>query len=278
MSAPRQVRAEMEAIRPSPLTGSEGDGSPLRDDIASVEPRRPAVLRRPTMRLTTLSSLALLAAIAIPVLAPPPAAAVDPGSELITCDRADERVEITVSSHLDPSCTWTRGVEILASNVTLDCQGAHIAAPDRRYGIYIHAPTDTPLTNITVRNCHVEGFLNNIHIEREGFRQLAEGVEYENGFDDILIEDSTSLNSRGGGIFVNGYVNGVTLRNLHVEGAGSSGIYLEAGSTNNVVEDSTIVNNGFGENGPSGQFREVAGISFFFWGTGREGLSIDGSH
>src|SRR6188508_2769188 len=115
------------------------------------------------MRLTSRYTLALLAGVALAALAAP-AAAVDPGSELITCDRADERVEITVSSHLDPSCTWTRGVEILASNVTLDCQDALIAAPDRRYGVYIHAPTDTPLTNITVRNCHVEGFLNNFHI------------------------------------------------------------------------------------------------------------------
>jgi hypothetical protein len=145
------------------------------------------------MRLTTLPSLAFLAAVVIPVLAPPPVAAVDPGSELITCDCADERVEIMATSHLDPSCTWTRGVEILASNVTLDCQDAHIAAPDRRYGVYIRAPTGTPLPNITVRNCHVEGVLNNFHIEREGFRQLAEGVEYENGFSNITIEDKTSL-------------------------------------------------------------------------------------
>lgn len=227
------------------------------------------------MRPTTVPALALLAAAAI--FAPSPARAVDPDSQLITCDRADERIDLTVTSHLDPSCTWTRGVEILASNVTLDCQGAHIAAPDRRYGVYIHAPTDTPLTNITVRNCHVEGFLNNYHIEREGFRQLAEGVEYENGFSDITIEDSTSLNSRGVGIFVNGYVEGVTLRNLHVEGASSSGIYLEAGSQNNVVEDSTIVANGYGENGPAGGPRTFGGITFWYWGTGREGLSIDGS-
>jgi parallel beta-helix repeat protein len=229
------------------------------------------------MRLPTLPSLALLAALATAALAPPPAAAVDPGSQLITCDRADERIDITVSSHLDPSCTWTRGVEILASNVTLDCQGARIAAPDRRYGVYIHAPVDTPLTNITVRNCHIEGFLNNFHIEREGFRQLAEGVEYENGFSNITIEDSTSLNSRGVGIFVNGYVEGVTLRNLHVEGASSTGIYLEAGSKNCVVENSTIVNNGFGENSPAGGVFSFAGADFWFWGTGREGLAIDGS-
>ncbi len=229
------------------------------------------------MPLTMPCRLALLATVLAPVLAPPPAAAVDPGSELITCDRADERVEITASSHLDPACTWTRGVEILASNVTLDCQGAHIAAPDRRYGVYIHAPADTPLTNITVRNCHVEGFLNNFHIEREGFRELAEGVEYDDGFSDITIEDSTSLDSRGVGIFVNGYVEGVTLRNLHVEGAGSTGIYLEAGSKNCVVEDSTIVSNGFGENSPAGRVFTFSGVDFWVWGTGREGLAIDGS-
>jgi hypothetical protein len=71
-----------------------------------------------------------LVALLVPLLRPWPAAAVDPGSELITCDRADERIELSVTSHLDPSCTWTRGVEIVASNVTLDCQGEHIAAPD----------------------------------------------------------------------------------------------------------------------------------------------------
>src|SRR5262245_32053227 len=229
------------------------------------------------MRLTTLPTLALLAVIAVPVLAPRLAPALDPGSELITCDRARQRVDIPVRSQLDPACTWTRGVEILASNVTLDCQGAHIAAPDRRYGVYIHAPADTPLTNVTVRNCHVEGFLNNFHIEREGFRQLAAGVEYENGFSSITIEDSTSLDSRGVGIFVDGYVEGVTLRHLHVEGAGSTGIYLEAGSRNCVVEDSTIVGNGFGENSPAGDQFTFAGIDFWFWGTGREGIAIDGS-
>jgi hypothetical protein len=220
---------------------------------------------------------ALLMACSLSVLGPPSAAAVDPGSQLITCDQADTRVDVTVSSHLDPACTWTRGVEILASNVTLDCQGARIAAPDRRYGVYIHAPSDTPLTNITVRNCHIEGFLNNYHIEREGFRQLAEGVEYENGFDNITIENGTSLNSRGVGIFVNGYVEGVTIRNMHIEGAGSTGIYLEAGSKDGIVENNTIVNNGFGENGPAGGPRTVAGIDVWYWGTGREGLAIDGS-
>ncbi len=229
------------------------------------------------MRVSPLVPVALAAAMTLSLLAPPRAAAVDPGSVLIPCSQADQRVDITVSSHLDPSCTWTRGVEILASNVTLDCQGAHIAAPDRRYGVHIVSTVAVPLSNITVRNCHVEGFLNNYHIEREDFRTLPEGVEYENGFSNIVIEDSTSLNSRGVGIFVNGYVEGVTLRRLHVEGASSTGIYLEAGSKNNVVEDNDIINNGYGENGPTGGFFDFAGASFWFWGIGREGLAIDGS-
>jgi hypothetical protein len=230
------------------------------------------------MRLTFLTPILLAA-----LLAPRAVGALDPGSQLITCDHADERVTLTATSHLDPACTWTRGIEIVASNVTLDCQGAHIAAPDRRYGVHIVAPIDVSLSNITVRNCYIEGFLNNVRIEREGFREaqaagaLPEGSEYDHAFSNILIEDSTSLSSRGVGIFVDGYVTGVTLRNLHVEGADSAGIYLEAGSKDNVVENNVIVNNGYGENGPSGQFFTFGGIDFFFWGTGREGLAIDSS-
>jgi len=229
------------------------------------------------MRARAAAVFILLAAMAASLLVPRHAGAVDPGSQLIGCDQADTQVTIAVSSHLDPSCTWTRGVEIVASDVTLDCQGAHIAAPDRRYGVHIVSTTDVALANITVRNCHIEGFLNNVHIEREGFRDLVEGQEYEHAFSNIVIEDSTILNSRGVGIFVNGYVTGVTLRHLHVEGADSTGIYLEAGSKDNVVENNEIVNNGYGENGPAGQFFTLAGVSFYFWGTGREGLAIDGS-
>lgn len=205
-------------------------------------------------------------------------AAPGPGSQLIDCSQADDRVEITVSSHLDPSCTWTRGVRITASNVVLDCQGAHLYGPDRQRAVEITAPVDTALSNITVRNCHMEGFLNNVRIIREGFRDLAEGVEYENAFSNIVIEDSTSLNSRGVGVFVDGYVTGVTLRRLHVEGSGSSGIYLEHGSKDTLVEDCDIINNGFGENGPYWQQFDQTGLpNIWFWGTGREGLSIDGA-
>ncbi len=226
------------------------------------------------MRIVHL--LGLFAALA--ALTPVAGAAPAPGSQLIDCSQAGDRVDITVSSHLDPSCVWTRGVRITASNVVLDCQGARLYGPDRQRGVEITAPTDTALSNITVRNCQIEGFLNNIRIIREGFRDLAEGVEYENAFSNIVIEDSTLLNSRGVGIFVDGYVTGVTMRRLHVEGSGSSGIYLEHGSKDSVVEDCDIVNNGFGENGPYWQEFDNTGLSgIWYWGSGREGISIDGA-
>ena len=197
------------------------------------------------------------------------------GAALVGCDQADKRVTLGASADLDPSCTWTRGIQIVASDVVLDCQGAHVATADRRIGIEITAPTDVALSNVTVRNCHVEGFLNNVRITRDGFRDLLVGQEYDHAFSNIVIENVTSLNSRGVGMYVDGYVTGVTIRNSHIEGAGSAGIYLEHGSKDNVVEHDEIVNNGYKENGPDGQFFE--GSPVWFWGTGREGLAIDGS-
>jgi hypothetical protein len=103
----------------------------------SVRPERarhahidPALARRlDAPGTSTLLSLAVSMLLAS--LAPRAAHAVDPGSQLIGCDQADDHLTISVSSHLDPSCTWTRGVDIVASDVVFDCQGAHIAAPDR---------------------------------------------------------------------------------------------------------------------------------------------------
>jgi parallel beta-helix repeat protein len=207
---------------------------------------------------------------------PPPAA----GSRLVGCDRANDRVELTATSHLDPRCVYTRGFEITESGVTLDCQGAVIrSAPGAGgRGIEIHTPVDVPLHDVTVRNCNVEGFVNTLRITRDGFRTLPQGVEYENGTSDILVEKSTFKNSRGVGIFVDGYVEGVTIVDNHVNNTGSSGIYLETGSRGSTVERNNITNSGYIENGPGGQPFTFAGIDLWFWGIGREGISIDGSY
>lgn len=208
-----------------------------------------------------------------------PAAAVDPpASQLIGCDQAATRVQVTVTSHLDPSCTYTAGLDVVASGVTLDCRGALVSKPGGAgVGIQVSTPSHVSMTGVTIRNCRVEGFLNSIRATRVGFRQLAAGHEFDQVLDGVVVEDSELFGSRGVGLFVDGYVSGVTARRLDIHGAGSTGIYLEAGSRANTVVDNDIHDNGFGENGPDGQLYQLGGQQFRFWGTGREGLAIDGS-
>ena len=177
---------------------------------------------------------------------------------------------LTHSARLARDCTYTAGVTITASGVTLDCRGATIPAPRRRAGIEISAPTTTALHDVHVRNCRTEGFLNGIRVTRDGFRDLAAGVEYDHAFDDISVEDSTVSGARGVGIFVDGDVTGVTIRGNQVVGNGSSGIYLDRGSGNNVVEANEVRGNGFVENGPEGTLTTIGGLTVRFWGPGRE--------
>jgi len=203
-----------------------------------------------------------------------------PGSQLIGCDRADERVSLTTDAHLDPACTYRGGFEIVRSDLTLDCRGARIrgepASGSR--GIAIVAPRDGDLADVTLRGCRVEGFLNGLRVTRTGFRDLAPGEEYRNGTRDIVIEQSWFQDSHGVGIFVDGYVSGVTIRDSVITRAGSAGIYLETGSRRNRVERNWILDNGFRENGPDGQRFEIDGVSLWFWGVGREGIAVDGSY
>lgn len=207
---------------------------------------------------------------------PPP----DGGSTLVGCDRAGERIEVTVTSHLDPACTYTQGLDVTASGVTLDCQGALIRSAEGAggRGILVSTPVDTPLHDVTVRNCRVEGFLNSLRVTRDGFRILPAGHEYENGTSGIVIERSVFSGSRGVGVFVDGYVEDVTIRDSQVTGAGSSGIYLETGSRRNRVEGNVLRGNGYRENGPGGQPFSFGGVDLWFWGVGREGISVDGSY
>jgi hypothetical protein len=203
-----------------------------------------------------------------------------PGSQLIGCDRAAERLIVSVDSHLDPSCDYTGGADVTASGATLDCRGARIVrtSPETgRNGIDVTTTTDVPLTDVTVRNCIVEGWGNNVRIQREGYKDLAEGAEYENRTDRILFENSRFYDSTASGFFIGAYVTGVTLRDVEVSGSAAVGVYVEAGSKDNVIEDSRIHANGWGDTGPEGVPIVVGGTELRYESTGREGIAIDGS-
>jgi len=204
---------------------------------------------------------------------------VSAASTLAGCDRAAERIVATADTHLDPACLYTAGVEVRASDVVLDCRGARIEDPtgSAGRGIWVVAPADVPLANVTVRNCVLKGFLNNVRVSREGFRALAPGAEYDAAFSNVVIENSHLYASRGSGVFVDAYVTGVTLRELEIAGSGSVGVYLEAGSRDNVVERSRIHRNGYADVVPDGLPITIGGLSLRYESTGREGIAIDGS-
>lgn len=202
----------------------------------------------------------------------------DPASTLIDCSRATTRITITETSHLDPGCTYTKGVDVVASGVVLDCRGATIeSAQLSGRGIHITAPRTVGLSNVTARNCIVDGFTNPMRVSRENFKELTPGFEYEYAFSNILIENNLLGNSGGSGLFVDGYVTGVTARNLEIRNAGSVGIYLEAGSKDNAVVTSYIHDNGYKDAQPEGSTRDLLGMTYRYWQTGREGIAIDGS-
>lgn len=230
-------------------------------------------------------ALAVVGAGCIPIYRPMPNTTVvgspPAGSQLAGCDQAGTQLVVTADTHLDPSCTYP-GVRISTSNVTLDCRGARIVDPPENQswnrGIEISAPTTTALSNVTVRNCYTEGFTNGLRVTRNGFKDLVQGQEYVNAFSGILVENSWFHESNGSGVFVDGYVTDVTLRGIEITGAGSVGVYLEAGSKGNTVEKSYIHGNGFSaETDPAGVPFDLNGQTFMYQGTGREGIAIDGS-
>jgi hypothetical protein len=205
----------------------------------------------------------------------------DPASQLIGCERASQAITITVTSHLDPSCTYTGGITITGSEVTFDCRGAHIddAAGNGSRGVAVSSPIDQPgVHDVTVRNCLITGFVNTIRVTRPGFRQLPLGDEYADGTSNIVIENNHLYASRGSGVFVDAYVTDVTLRDLEIAGAGSVGIYLEAGSKDNLVEGNDIQRNGYKDvYGEGAVFDLGGGRTVRYHSTGREGIAIDGS-
>lgn len=202
----------------------------------------------------------------------------DPGSILIDCSQSSKRITVTETSHLDPGCTYTKGIDVKASGVVLDCQGATIESGQLSgRGIHISAPRTVALSDVTVRNCIVNGFTNPMRVSREGFKELTPGYEYEYAFSDILIENSLLGNSGGSGLFIDGYVTGVSARRLEIRNAGSVGVYLEAGSKNNEVIGSYIHHNGYKDAESGGYTRELLGMTYRYWMTGREGIAIDGS-
>ncbi len=94
-----------------------------------------------------------------------------------------------------------------------------------------------------------------------------------------MIEDSAFRGSRGVGVFVDGYVEGVTLRDSQVDRRRQQRrLPRDRVAAQPRSRATSIRANGYRENGPGGQPFTFQGIDLWFWGVGREGISVDGSY
>ncbi|HEY1741275.1 MAG TPA: right-handed parallel beta-helix repeat-containing protein [Acidimicrobiia bacterium] len=134
------------------------------------------------------------------------------------------------------------------------------------------------MDDVTVRNCRVDGWLNNIALARDGVQSLARGHEYDHHLSGVTVEDSTLTNSQGVGLYVNAYVTNTTIQRDTILRSGSTGIYLDEGSRGALVSDNTIAGNGYVENGPGGTNTTFGNLDVRFWGPGREGIAVDGAY
>jgi parallel beta-helix repeat protein len=204
----------------------------------------------------------------------------DPTSTLVGCGSAATRIVATSSIHLDPACTYARGVTIATSNVTLDCRGAQVAksgGPGDGHGILVRAPVGVALHDVTIRNCNVRDFDNNLRVTRVGFKDLVVGSEYDLTTSNIVIENSSFADSANSGIFVDAFVSDVRIADSAVTGSGNVGIYLEAGSRDNVLAGNIVADNGWEDVVPGPATTVIGGTVVEYISTGREGIAVDGS-
>ena len=181
-------------------------------------------------------------------------------TQTLDCDNISPKQVINIQGHttLKSGCDLTnKGVRFVLnhSNTSLDCQGATLSPQDKNNtetAITIQPKTDTPISDISVANCHIQGYGHALNIRQYSNpnQRYAKGLIDPNANralapHDIHIINVSTQGSVNSGIFVGDHVHHVTFDMLRVQGAGTVGLYLEFGSQYNVIENSVFVDNGF---------------------------------
>jgi parallel beta-helix repeat protein len=233
----------------------------------------------PRVRMALITVGLAVTSLSVGVLHPSvPASAASARWTDIPCSPGSEPLTVMSDTRLDAGCTYHAPITITASHVTLDCRGAVVNGIGQSgVGIEVSTPDDQNLSDVTIRNCDVTGFTNGMRVTRAGFHTLPAGGQYVNSLSGVDIKNSTVTDATGVGIYIDGYVTHVTLSGDTISGNGSTGAYLEEGSMDNVVKNDKFLDNGFVEDSPTGELTTFAGQQVMYWGTGREGLAIDGS-
>lgn len=162
--------------------------------------------------------------------------------ERSTC--AATSTEIAHSVTLTPGCVYNTTFRIISSGVVFDCAGAVIdGSGGLDFGIIVDGRT--PLTNIVIRNCNIRdtqktalgiGWIYN----QSEFNQLDHATAYSKASGGVIVENSTIVRPKVNGIMVNAYSRNNIIRGVTFEDWAAVGIYLEASSANNIIENNVF--------------------------------------
>lgn len=215
----------------------------------------------------------------------------------------DTIVQISESMTLPQGCKYDRVSLLIAnkSDLTLDCNGAELNGLDKEFrqaidttynlgqepvevGIQVQSSENFQSRNVTVRNCNVRNYVRGIRINfslsAASLSDLKNNVNVEaleNNLRDISpknirVENSTINFSHKDGVFVGRFITDFILDNSVIDSTGAVGLYLDSGSGNNIISNSSFTRNGYSDYDSSSRTikQKVEDYS-------REALAIDSS-
>ena len=210
---------------------------------------------------------------------------------------------ITESMRLPEGCKYDR-VKIVInnqSNIVFDCNGAQFNGLDKEFrqkpgttykigrepidiGILIRSTENYQSNNITVMNCNLKNYVRGIRVNF--YMSAATVSDLKNNINvealenhlrtlsptNIRVEHSTINFSHKDGVYVDRFVNGFVLDSSSINSTGVVGLYLDSGSTNNHIKNSSFTKNGY-----SRYVSELRAITQELADYSREGIAIDSS-
>ena len=215
----------------------------------------------------------------------------------------DTTVQITESMTLPQGCKYDR-VSILIvnqSDLVFDCNGAELNGLDKEFrqaidttydlgrepvlvGIQVQSSENFQSRNVTVKNCNVKNYVRGIRIHfslsATSLSDLKNNVNVEaleNHLRDISpknirVENSTINFSHKDGVFVGRYITDFVLDSSIIDSTGAVGLYLDSGSGNNIISNSSFTKNGYSDYDISSRTIKRKLVDY-----SREALAIDSS-
>ncbi len=166
------------------------------------------------------------------------------------CWQNDTIIKGNVS--MSKNCQAEGGVIINEANTHLNCNGGTIDLERKTFtGIEIDSK-GKPLNNITIENCNIINTkFQGIYIgwkvsDSEKINLVGKDKISLVTPKDISINNTKILNPGSSGIYIDDYVNNVTLNNISIIDAPAMAIYFEFHSHHNKLINSKIIGNGKG--------------------------------